>query len=100
MTFSFQKEIREALGIAEKNMNAETKEKKYGGNPSPDQLEQWRINNDNREIDSLSILTVQKQKIIIQTETKSITPETKEKTKQCITYEKGTELMSGTKSGK
>ena len=80
MTFSFQKEIREALGITEEDVHKGTKLKKYGGNPTPDQVEQWRINHDNREIDLVSILMI--QKIIIQTETKSTTPETKEDTKQ------------------
>ena len=83
MTFSFQKEIRKALGITEKkNMTDRTKDKKYGGNPggdpSPDQVEQWRINNDNHEIDLVSILMM--LKVIIQTETKSSEPGTKEVT--------------------
>ena len=61
-------------------MTPETREKKYGGNPTPDQVEQWRINNDLHEIDLVSILMV--QKIIIQTETKSTSPETKELTQK------------------
>ena len=59
-------------------MPPETKER-YRGNPTPDQLEQWRINNDHRELDLVSILTM--QKIIIQTETKSTETKIPEKTK-------------------
>ena len=60
-------------------MHRSTKKLKYGGSPTPDQLEQWRINNDHREIDLLSILMV--QKIIIQTETKSTAPDKEDVTK-------------------
>ena len=61
-------------------MHRKTKDKKYGGNPTPDQVEQWRISNDNHEIDLVSILMM--QKVVIQTETKSTETETPEETKE------------------
>ena len=85
MISSFQKEIREALGITEeKNIHKRTKTKKFGGNPggnpTPDQIEQWRINNDLHEIDLVSILMM--EKVIVQTETKSTDPKTTEVTQK------------------
>ena len=61
-------------------MSEETKQSKFGGKPSLDQLEQWRISNDRREIDLVSI--VDSRNLIIQTETKSAKPGTSVQVRQ------------------
>jgi len=62
-------EIREALGLEALEMHEDTKQDTFNGTPTPDQEEKWRINNDRREIDLLSIIL--STETILQMETKS-----------------------------
>ena len=59
-------------------MHEKTRSEKYGGNPTPGQLEKWRINYYHREMDLVSLLMI--RNVVIQTETKASDEKTANKT--------------------
>ena len=58
----------------------ETKLERYGGDPTEEQMEQWRISNDRREVDFVSIIP--SQNIILQAETKAAADNASVETKE------------------